>query len=476
MNIFRRIVTALITTICVGVCTVDADSGAAAISSNQQTQPSSHLYLRCNTTSWELNEKSRLQPVDIYTSELVYEVSETWMLGEGDSCILSEVSVNQYGEQNWKEYGLLFKTALDVDGDGDWGRPQLGAGQFRVRYFQPGKYKVRVFWRDPPSITITPVPEDEWSPNPGTPIQGLSLGYGQQTSDIAAGWQGVAYVAQSNGQVYRSVNGNMASPDWELITRYENPWFPVGDEIISLPTFGPRVIAVSPHDYNEAYIGFARSHYYPGLMKAGSDEEGLLWQPIFDVPPIVAISFNPLDPAIVYVVSESGQVFQSNDHGETWSSDPLSDPLAPPLAAGERISAAQLINHNPDHVWVGTTEGRVFATFNASGAQNWQLMSRPNMPATPVTSIASNPKVLIPPEVYVTYFRSTVSPEPEAIWVTRNGGQAWLEIDNPDLPSWEQVFGAIAIHPLDDSVLFVSGSTGGSGKSNDRGLTWRWFD
>ncbi len=68
-----------------------------------------HLYLRCNATAWELNDKTRLLPSSSkFLWEIVYEVKEPWMVQGGDDCIITEApEFNAWG--SWqKNYGGQF--------------------------------------------------------------------------------------------------------------------------------------------------------------------------------------------------------------------------------------------------------------------------------------------------------------------------------------------------------------------------------
>ncbi|MDQ3234720.1 MAG: hypothetical protein M3Q07_23185, partial [Pseudobdellovibrionaceae bacterium] len=63
-----------------------------------------HLYLRCNTTTWDVNEMSRLKPGSTdFLRELSFDVKESWMTDAGDDCVITETPErNAWGA--WQNY------------------------------------------------------------------------------------------------------------------------------------------------------------------------------------------------------------------------------------------------------------------------------------------------------------------------------------------------------------------------------------
>lgn len=64
-----------------------------------------HLYLRCNSTSWDVNEASRLKPSveKDFLRELTFEVKESWMTEAGDDCVITETpQLGAWGD--WQKY------------------------------------------------------------------------------------------------------------------------------------------------------------------------------------------------------------------------------------------------------------------------------------------------------------------------------------------------------------------------------------
>ena len=95
-------------------------------------------YLRCNTTSWNLDDVSQLVDTDdANVKTLVFEVTQPWMVTGGDSCSV----VRTETEKQWWP-GLTFFSSdtnpVIVDGGGTL---VVSFGQFGVRYPALGTYE-----------------------------------------------------------------------------------------------------------------------------------------------------------------------------------------------------------------------------------------------------------------------------------------------------------------------------------------------
>src|SRR6185436_5065002 len=156
----------------------------------------------------------------------------------------------------------------------------------------------------------------------------------------------------------------------------------------------------------------------------------------------VNVSVNPLQASRVYVLAEGGGVASSDDFGNTWTTPALPDPvLHPPLPAGARITTVTAAHPTtPNQVWVGTSTGDVFVTFDAG--QSWGEFGSASMPARPVSRITVNPRGLQPPEVWVTFEGLST----DSIWSTQTGGQFWSNRHNPNLPTTGVPVSSLAIY------------------------------
>jgi hypothetical protein len=102
------------------------------------------LYLRCNATSWELNNVSKLQPTaDPYLFSLDFEVTQPWMVSDRDNCWVTDVT------NGYSDYGTTGTSAIQV--------PSLGRGATRLamranslafKYPSLGFYRATVNWRE----------------------------------------------------------------------------------------------------------------------------------------------------------------------------------------------------------------------------------------------------------------------------------------------------------------------------------------
>ncbi|WP_141735591.1 outer membrane protein assembly factor BamB family protein [Oligoflexus tunisiensis] len=109
-----------------------------------------HLYLRCNTTSWDVSEVNRLKTgAQNFLRELTFEVKETWMTQGGDDCVLTETPErNAWGA--WQNYYGAHLPTLRVP-DSAWLRVQADSAEnmvFRVRFPALGRYRFVLNTRD----------------------------------------------------------------------------------------------------------------------------------------------------------------------------------------------------------------------------------------------------------------------------------------------------------------------------------------
>jgi hypothetical protein len=108
-----------------------------------------YLYFRCNSTSWDVTDASRLTTGDNpNVLELTYTVREPYMTDAGDDCALTETpEKNKWG--NWQRYYGVYGDRLNAVGSA-YVRDQVDGGgiNFRIKYPSLGRYRVLVDWRE----------------------------------------------------------------------------------------------------------------------------------------------------------------------------------------------------------------------------------------------------------------------------------------------------------------------------------------
>lgn len=107
-----------------------------------------YYYFLCNATAWSLNEQTQLQCDDAQciSQYLDYEVSETWMVSDRDTCKLLKTS--QIGQ--WDGSSVVIGAYVDgVSDEARQGPMQVpgvarffGNEEIRVQYPALGRYRI----------------------------------------------------------------------------------------------------------------------------------------------------------------------------------------------------------------------------------------------------------------------------------------------------------------------------------------------
>lgn len=123
------------------------------------------------------------------------------------------------------------------------------------------------------------------------------------------------------------------------------------------------------------------------------------------------------------------------------STAPTWTAISPDLTAGSgNIRAIAVSPHDSRIVWVGTSDGRIQRTLDASGAglANWgNVTGTAQLPNRVVTSLAIDPHVPNSQTVYATFSGFTLSPDNFGhVFVTTNDGASWTDISSglPNTP------------------------------------------
>jgi outer membrane protein assembly factor BamB len=112
---------------------------------SQALDASSFLYLRCNSTGWDVKSTNRLAPGNTNgVLELVYDVGGApWLATDGDDCVITETPLKDAWGTWQKSYGLYYYNfTLAVPATATVREPAAGENPyFKVRYTKPGRYR-----------------------------------------------------------------------------------------------------------------------------------------------------------------------------------------------------------------------------------------------------------------------------------------------------------------------------------------------
>jgi hypothetical protein len=276
------------------------------------------------------------------------------------------------------------------------------------------------------------------------------------------------YVCYSNGLVFKTDNALTEQPVWETGVNEYMEYMSSNHMVTGM--------VIHPEDPNTMYISFAGETYGWFLWK--SNDGGSGWYPIVSASSaIYNISINPLDPDIMYMIS-NGRILASVNGGENWTSDAIDDPLNPPLEDTERISVIHFDPGNLAHVFVGTSSGNIFESEDVyANTIEWTKLDNKvntDFPAKPIISIDSYKqdnayKLCVSAGINGWYNDKSRN----RIWM-KDFNDKWVNIHNPDIPDFA-VFNSINIHPYYDEVLYLSSYNKYALRSIDNGASWEIF-
>lgn len=238
--------------------------------------------------------------------------------------------------------------------------------------------------------------------------------------------------AQDNGTL-RTMTGN--TNDWQLIFG--------GD--------GFRVL-VDPSNNNYVYC----EYQYGQLQRStnGGSSFGYAMNGInggdrfnWNTP----VVFDPSNPSTLYL--GSNKVYKTTNRASSWQV------ISPDLTGGQpgnlvygTIYSISVSPLNPNVIYAGTDDGRVWMTIN--GGSNWQNISA-GLPQRWVTSLAADP--FNENTVYVTFSGYKFDSYIPHVMVSHNKGFSWEDIST-DLP--EAPVNIIVPDPQNDSALYVGTDVG----------------
>lgn len=258
---------------------------------------------------------------------------------------------------------------------------------------------------------------------------------------------GAAYMggAQDNGtprgQIQTGING------WSAVYGGDGGW-----------------VAIDPVDPNNIYYEYVAKATYRSVDGGLTtlDATNGITEPSDNFEFIKQIVMDPSASQRLYV---GGSIlWRTNDGAANWSA------VSTAISSGS-ITAIAVSPSNPNVVFFGTTQGRVYSNtsaLSAGPATTWSS-SLPRVNGS-IQSLAVDPTN--PKTVYAVYTTFKNNPSDNHVYKSGDGGITWTGIDGsgvngiPDIP-----VSAILIDPLNPSTVYL-GTDLGVYVSNDGGGTW----
>jgi uncharacterized protein (TIGR03437 family) len=202
-------------------------------------------------------------------------------------------------------------------------------------------------------------------------------------------------------------------------------------------------------------------------------------------------NFNPADRVGFYApmalhsgfTGQSGNViyfgthrlYRSSDQGVTWAglganSDGFGADLTKGAGALSAIAAHPNRANNEELVWIGTSDGTVQFTTNASAVSSatFTNVTKAPLPNRFVTDLALDPGNSQRAVVTFSGFNSVTPTTPGHVFLTTNRGQNWRDISGnlPDVPVT-----SVAINPNDANTIYI-GTDLGVFQTTNGGAIW----
>jgi photosystem II stability/assembly factor-like uncharacterized protein len=258
------------------------------------------------------------------------------------------------------------------------------------------------------------------------------------------------------------------------------------------PYRGGRSTAVTGHPSHPAT-------YFMGVTGGGlwrTDDNGITWEPISDAffgGSIGAIDIADSDPNVIYVGTGSADirgntstghgVWKSTDGGDSWTFMGLGN-------AGQ-IGSIETHPHDADVVYAAAL-GRPFGANpergvyrSRDGGTTWEaiLQLSDRTGAMDIQFDMNNPRIM-----YASMWTAERKPwtlisgsDADGLWKTRDGGDTWVELTNPELdnglPTGTIGKIGIAVSPADSqrvwALIQANEPHGGIYRSDDGGGSWQ---
>ncbi len=224
----------------------------------------------------------------------------------------------------------------------------------------------------------------------------------------------------------------------------------IWQQILDGDGFGVRV---DPYDDRYLYAEYQYGNFHRSI-DAG---QNLI---VCDITADTTARFNwrtpfeldPKDPSVLYIGAE--RLYRSDNRAESWR------PISPDLSGGAglgnltygTITAIAIAESNPNFIYVGTDDGKVWLTKN--GGAKWDFIDY-DLPPRWVSSIdvhATDPRI-----AYISFSGYRNAERQAYVYKTNNAGKSWNNIatDLPTAPVNE-----ILIDPLDETTLYAATDVG----------------
>lgn len=214
-----------------------------------------------------------------------------------------------------------------------------------------------------------------------------------------------------------------------------------------------RALVLDPHNPDRVYLGTSAGQLY------SSEDGGQSWQRLARVGGLNHvldnIAIDPSRPGRMYIAAwnveeDGGEMFRSTDGGRTWKA--LGD------MKGKSVRALELAPSNPNILVAGALDG-VFRS--SDGGDRWERISPENHPEIKnIESVAVDPQ-----DPNIIYAGTWHLP-----WKTVDGGKTWFSIKTGIIDD-SDVF-SIIIDPVTPAVVYASACSG-IYKSENAGATFR---
>jgi uncharacterized repeat protein (TIGR02543 family) len=245
---------------------------------------------------------------------------------------------------------------------------------------------------------------------------------------------GTIYLTPLWRGIYRSQDGG---ENWSNITDSQN-----------LPIDWTNVLVLLAGSSGELYTAG-----YSGIFK--SLDAGLNWTQINTgvTLPVMAMAISPADPSTLFAGTQSGQVFESTNGGQSWSDISTGLP-------GAEIRRIALDPHDLSAVYAGTISQGLYKSLNNG---TWEAVNG-DLNLVRVEDI-----VFDPADAGTIYVAGEDGGHRHGIYKTTDGGAVWARSIEMNI-RWEPGF-HIAINPASTNILYaVCGNT--IHKSSNGGTNW----
>lgn len=188
--------------------------------------------------------------------------------------------------------------------------------------------------------------------------------------------------------------------------------------------------------------------------------------PFWRQPPtgehIRALAINPVDSRTLYAGTRDQGVFKSTDGGLNWQA--VNTGLTSLL-----IQALAIDPTNPANVYAGTRDRGVFRSFD--GGQNWEAVN------TGLTSLFVQALVIDPTNPATVYagtragevFRGAAARSADGVFKSTDWGWSWT---GTNLGLARPYIEALAIDPINPSIIFAATERDGVIRSDNGGESW----